>query len=40
MRRGSLKIVIARKKIRGRKKLEKQKLAERQGEQSSRLLKK
>jgi hypothetical protein len=38
MRRGTMKIMIARKKVRGRKRLERQKLAERQAQQSGRLL--
>ncbi len=38
MHRGAIRIMIARKKIRGRKRIEKQKLAERQGQQSKRLL--
>ncbi len=38
MRRGSIRIMIARKKVRSRKRIERQKLAERQGQLSRRLL--
>ncbi len=38
MRRGTMKIMIARKKVRGRKRIERQKLAERQVQQYRRLL--
>ncbi len=38
MRRGTMKIMKAKKKIRGRKRIERQKLSERQDQQFRRLL--